>query len=140
AAVVADRVDGAGEHVGLHHHAGPAASRGVVHGAVPVGRMRADIARLQRPQAARQRLAGEALPKRAGKHLRKDGQHGGAPHGRHSTMSGGTTTILPPAISISGTAVSVNGTLNGAPPAASAISITSPAPKFWIAVTLPKGS
>ena len=40
--------------------------------------------RLERPQAGRQRLAGEADAERAGKHLGKDREHGGAPHDRHS--------------------------------------------------------
>jgi len=36
-----------------------------------------------------------------------------------------------------GTVVSLNGSSNGSPPLAGAISIRSPAPKLWIAVTVP---
>ena len=51
AAVVCRGIDGAGENIGFHHHAGPAAGRCVVHGAVPVGRMSADVVGVEHPEA-----------------------------------------------------------------------------------------
>ena len=59
-------VDGVRQHVGAQHHAGPAAGRGVVDAAVPVGGGGPDVPRLQRPQPGRQRLAREADAERPG--------------------------------------------------------------------------
>ena len=80
AGVVRQRVEGARQHIGLHHHAGPAAGRRVVDGAVLVGGCVADVVRVERPEAGRERLAGEACRQRSGKHFRKNGQHARAPH------------------------------------------------------------
>src|SRR5262249_44830268 len=146
-------VDRAGEHVGLHHHAGTAAGGRVVDRAMPVGGVVADIDRVKRPHAVRQRLAGEAQPQRAGKHLRKNRQHARRPHryappsGFHSPRAkrggegsgvgassrGGFTTIRPFGTSTSGTTASVNGSSRVGPPADGAISNKSPAPKFCTA-------
>ena len=58
------RVDGAAEHVGLHHHAGAAAGRRVVDAAMLVGCEGADIDHVERPRAGRQSLAGKARAQR----------------------------------------------------------------------------
>src|ERR1700755_674796 len=92
---------------------------------------------IQRPQATRQRLAGHAQAQRVGKHLWKQGEDGGAPHRDHSVSVSGTTTMRRAFMSISGTVVSVKGTISGSPPRSGLISIRSPAPKLWIAVTVP---
>ena len=68
------------QHVGLHHHAGAAAGRRVVDGAVPVGGVLADVAASSDQMPAGQRLAGEAHAERPGKHLGKEREDGRAPH------------------------------------------------------------
>ena len=73
-------VDGAAEHVGLHHHARAAARRRVVDGAMLVGGERPDIDDVERPRARRQRLAGEARAQGSGKNVREDGQYARPPH------------------------------------------------------------
>ena len=75
-----DRVHGAGEHVGAHHHAGSAAGGRVVDGAVLVGRVRADVDGFERPQAGRECLTREAYAERPRKHLGENGENGRAPH------------------------------------------------------------
>jgi hypothetical protein len=49
---------------------------------------------------------------------REQREDGGAPHLRHSVSASGTTTMRRAAMSISGTAASVNGTISGSPPPA----------------------
>src|ERR1019366_2302532 len=111
------------QHVGLHHHAGAAAGRRVVHGAVLVGGVRADVMGVERPDAGGQRLAGEADAERTGKHCRKDRQDARAPHDGYSLAAGGTTTTIRPAFkSTVGTVASVNGSSSGSAPPAGAIS------------------
>ena len=78
-AVVGDGGQRGVDHVGAHHHAGAAAERGVVHCPVPVGGEVADVDRIERPDAARQRPAGERAGERPREHLGEQGQHGGAP-------------------------------------------------------------
>jgi len=56
---VTGRVDRTRDQIRLQHHAGSAARRRVVHGAVFVGRMIADIDRLKRPQVPGERFPGE---------------------------------------------------------------------------------
>src|SRR5450830_1644642 len=58
--IVGDSIERAGEHVRLHHHAGPTAGRRVVDGAMLVGGVRADVAGVERPEAGIERLTGEA--------------------------------------------------------------------------------
>ena len=70
-------VDGRGQHVGAQHHAGAAARGRIVHRAVPAEAVLADVVRVERPVAALQRLAGQGKSERAGKHLGKQGEHGG---------------------------------------------------------------
>jgi hypothetical protein len=64
-------VDGARHHVRSHHHAGAAAERHVVNGAMPVGREVAQIDRLEPPAAFLQRPTGQRMAQRSRKHLRK---------------------------------------------------------------------
>ena len=66
-------VDRGGQHIGLHHHAGAAARRRVIDGAMPVVRRIADVAHIERPEAAVERLAGERGAERPRKHLRETG-------------------------------------------------------------------
>ena len=99
---------------------------------------------VERPDAGGERLAGEAHAERAREHLREDGEDARAPHGQSSRSAslGGaaaaakpaaSTTIRRPAISTTGTAASVNGSITVAPPCAGFTSIRSPAPKLWTA-------
>src|SRR6476469_8420351 len=57
-------IDGAGQHIGLHDHAGAAPGGGVVNRAVLVERMAADVDRVEAPDTRGERLAGEAHAKR----------------------------------------------------------------------------
>ena len=59
-------VDRLGQNIGAHHHAGAAAGRRVVDGAVAVGGEIADLDRLQRPRSGFERPAGQRQAKRAG--------------------------------------------------------------------------
>src|SRR5262245_27047013 len=142
------RVDRARNDVGLHHHAGAAAGRRIIDGAVAVARPVANVERIEPPDAGRERLAGEAQAERPWKHLREDGQDGCVPHRFGScllpvaaqslnTPSGGSMTMRRPATSTTGTVVVVNGsiTVSGRPSCRS--SRISPAPKSWIATTVP---
>ena len=63
------RVEARRQNVGAHHHARPAARRRVVDRAVAAEPVLADVARLERPKPARQRVAGEAEAERPGEHL-----------------------------------------------------------------------
>ena len=102
------------KNIRAHHHAGAAAERGVIDGAMTVGGGGADVHGVQRPQAALQRAAGQRLAERPWEHLFEQRQHGGAPGhaATSSTMisSGGTTVRRPAARSTSGTAAWVKGT------------------------------
>ncbi len=71
------------DDVGPHHHAGPAAERRVVDGAVLIAREIADVHRLQPPEAFRQGLAGERMAERPREHLGEDRQHGRGPGRSH---------------------------------------------------------
>src|SRR6478672_13508459 len=102
-----DDVECPREHIRFHHHAGPAARRCVVDGAMLVGCMPTDVDRVERPDARRKRLAGKALRQRAGEHLREDCEYAGTPHD-YSVSAGGTTTISLAATSIFGTVFSLN--------------------------------
>src|SRR5713226_4028484 len=73
-------VDGAPEHVGAHDHAGPAAGRRIIDGAMLVGCVRADIDGIERPEPGRKRPARQARTERPRKHVREDGEDGRAPH------------------------------------------------------------
>jgi len=75
-------VDRAAEHVGLHHHAGAAASRCIVDAPVLVGCEAPDIGHFERPCAGRQRLAGKTRAQRPGKNFGKDGEDACPPHGQ----------------------------------------------------------
>src|SRR5262245_7497841 len=126
--------------IGLHHHAGPAAGRSVVDGAMLVCRMRANVDRVERPDAGRQRLAGEALRQRSGEHLRKDGQYARPPHPHSSRISistGCTSTICFASRSTLGTVASLNGNIKGSLLPIGMISMMSPAPKLCSACTVP---
>ena len=74
ARVMREAVECVRKHIGLHHHAGPAAGGRVVDGAMFVGRMRANVDRVERPDAGRHCLARQTLRQRSREHLRKDGQ------------------------------------------------------------------
>jgi hypothetical protein len=67
------RIEARGENVGAHHHARAAAGWRVVDSAVAPKPVVANVARLKRPQAPRQRFASERLAKRAGEHGGKEG-------------------------------------------------------------------
>src|SRR3546814_16558322 len=67
-------VDRPAQHVGLEHHPRAAARRGVVDGAVPVGRDVADLHRRARPQAAFERTPRHARPQRTGPPVGLTGQ------------------------------------------------------------------
>ena len=82
------RVEARRQNVGAHHHARPAARRRVVDRAVAAEPVLADVARLERPKPARQRVAGEAEAERAGEHLGEQGEDGG---GEHMAFSEATT-------------------------------------------------
>src|SRR6202022_1140982 len=147
------RVDGIGQHVGAQPHARAAAGRGIIDAAVAVGGRVPDVPRLQCPQAGRQRLTGEAHAERTREHLRKQRQHRRAPDlclGSHaqapalegsspSISSGNSITTRPPFRSTDGTTALVNGSSIVAP-LCGEISMISPAPKLWIAMTRPRGS
>src|SRR6185436_6605058 len=123
--------------------AGAAAERRVVHRAMAILGEPPDVDRLQRPRPFLQCLAGQAFSQRAREHLREERQRPSLPHRpRHTLLhasfvsppgnrpAGGSTTTLPPSMSISGTASSVKGNIT--PPDTS---ITDPAPKSWKAIT-----
>src|SRR5262245_47233136 len=138
--VARDRVERTREHVRLHHHSGAAARRRIIDGAVLVGGMRAYVDSVERPDARRKRLAGEALRQRAGKHFREDGQYARAPHTHSSRVSistGRKITICFAARSIFGTVISLNGSIRGSPLPSGTISMISPAPKLCTACTVP---
>src|SRR5579859_6705681 len=88
-----DDVHGAEERLGLHHHAGPAAVRRLVHGPVAVVRERAEVPDHQVEQAPRAAAADHPRVERPGKHVRKDRHHVDT----HHDHSGGRTTISPAA-------------------------------------------
>src|SRR5581483_2186119 len=144
--VARHRVECAREHVGFHHHACAAAGRRVVDGAVPVGGGIADIVDVEIPDAGGERFAAEAHRERAWKHLRENREHARAPHrqlpcasssaGGTAVVPGGTTTMCPAMRSTFGTAASVKESISGSPPS-TAISMMSPAPKLWTAITVP---
>ncbi len=68
-------VDRLGQNIGAHHHAGAAAGRRVVDGAVPVGGEIADLHGLERPGSGLQRPAGQRQAERARKHFGIERQH-----------------------------------------------------------------
>ena len=70
-------IDGRRQNIGFQHHAGAAAGRMVIHGAVPVGGGGADVADVEGPEAVVQRLARQRNAERAGKHFGKEGEDGG---------------------------------------------------------------
>ncbi len=72
--------DGRVHDVRPHHHPGAAAKRGVVDGAVFIAREPANVYRTQRPDPFGQAPPGQRLAERTGKHLGKQGQHGGCPN------------------------------------------------------------
>src|SRR6185437_4838911 len=74
------------DHVGPHHHAGTAAERGVVHGAVFIARKAPDVHNFQTPNPVLQGLAGERQAERSREHLREDRQHRRQP-GHRATSS-----------------------------------------------------
>ncbi len=80
-------IDGGGQHVGAHHHAGAAAGRRIVDGAMPADAELADGYRAQRPQAGLQRPADERDAERSREHLRKQRQHR-RPPGRSAVACG----------------------------------------------------
>ena len=67
------------DHVGTHHHAGAAAERRIIDGAVFIAREVPDVHRFQAPDAVRQRLARERAAEWPRKHLREDREHRGDP-------------------------------------------------------------
>ena len=79
-------VDGGGEDIGAHHHAGAAARRRVVDGAVAPKAEVANGNGAQRPQPRLQRPADERDTERPGKHLREQRQHR-CPPGRTLTFA-----------------------------------------------------
>src|SRR3974390_1255268 len=141
AGVMRHGIESAGKNIGLHHHAGAAAGRCVVDGAIFVGGMRANVVDIELPDTVREPLASEAQRQRPGKHLREDRQYARAPHAQSSSRAlvsiGGTTPMHPASMSIVGPVGSVNGNTRAAPPATRSISTISPAPKLWIVITLP---
>ena len=70
-------VDGGGQNIGFQHHAGAAAGGMVIHGAVPVGCGRADVAGIEGPETLVQGLARERNAKGARKHFGEEGENGG---------------------------------------------------------------
>ncbi len=89
---VRDAIDRRCDDIGTQHHAGAAARRGVVNGAVLVGRPVTDIARSARPDAIGQRAAGKAVAQTAGEHVRVEGKDRGGP-GHQASQSGSITTL-----------------------------------------------
>ena len=61
------------DDIGAQHHAGAAAGRAVIDGAMAVGRLIADVARIEAPAALGQGAAGERDGERSGEHLRIKG-------------------------------------------------------------------
>ena len=72
-------VDGRGQHIGLHHHAGSAARRCIIDSAMPVGRRIADVAHIERPYAGFAAPCRRANAERSRKHLREQRQYGRVP-------------------------------------------------------------
>ena len=75
------RVQRRRDHVGAHHHPCAAAGRGVVDGAVAVGRGVADVADLEPPEVVGERPAEQRRAEGAGEHLREQGEDAGGPGG-----------------------------------------------------------
>src|ERR1700678_1528467 len=67
------------DDVGTQDHAGAAAKRGVVDGAVTVGGEVADVDSGQRPEVGRERAAGKGEAERAGEGVGEEGEDGRAP-------------------------------------------------------------
>src|SRR5690625_2083256 len=123
-----DRVKSVTPHVGLHHHAGAAAIRGVIDRAMPVGRILTKIMDIETEDSRGAGLAHQRQVERR-EVLRKDRDdvdpHGPAPSGgapdaassaRASIASsaslrpgGGSTITRPPSISTVGTIAATNG-------------------------------
>ena len=74
-------IDGGAQDIGAHDHAGAAAGRRIVHGAMPADAELADADGVERPQPLAQRLARQRRRQRPGKQLGKQRQHG-CPPGR----------------------------------------------------------
>ena len=99
----ADRLDGLEERRGLHHHARAAAVGRVVHGAVLVVRVVAQVDELVAYQPAAAAARGDREAERALEELREDGDDADGEHRAHS---------LPPVKSSSGI-VTVSGGRHG---------------------------
>ncbi|EGE57287.1 hypothetical protein RHECNPAF_4460059 [Rhizobium etli CNPAF512] len=152
--VLTGAVDGAGENVGFEHHAGAAAGRRVVDGAVFIGGEIADLHRVQRPLPALHCLAGEGKAQMSRKHLRIECQHA-RPESHHffffglsgvnfdsssgsstSPAASGSISSVPASRSISSTEASEKGISTGRLPGPLS-SRRSPAPKSKTPVTVP---
>ncbi len=131
------------DNFGHQHHAGAAAKRGVVHGAVFIACEIPNVHRFQRPNARSKCLSGQGMAQITREHLGKQGQYRRRPRrgcrrlahsssrsssfAASSKPAGGSTTTRPPAISTTGTTGSVNGRLTTRP-SGRRIASRSPAP------------
>src|SRR5208283_1478136 len=73
-------VERGAKHVGAHDHAGAAAGRRIVDGAMAADAVIANLPRLQSPDSARQRVASKRHAQGTRKHLRKESEDRRAPH------------------------------------------------------------
>ena len=128
-----DGVEGLAPHVGLHHHSGATAQRGVVNGAVAVVGPLAKIVNVQVDESGVSGLADERkvqCPQIVGEDRddveaqRAGGRRGwGLTHRRSSSAlptpgkspPGGSTVMVPASGSISGTSASTKGTATRSP-------------------------
>ena len=90
------RVEARGQHVGPHHHARAAARWRVVDRAMAAEPVLANVARLQRPQAPRQRFARQRLAERAREHGGKEGEDRAGEH--RATLSALARSLSPNSI------------------------------------------
>ena len=81
------------DDVGAHHHARAPACRRVVDGAMAAEPMLADVARLERPQGPRERLARQRLAERPGEHAGKEREDG---RGKHRATLSASAPPPPP--------------------------------------------
>ena len=144
-AVPRHRIDRRRRHIGPHHHAGPAAGRACRPrcDACP-GRDRGCRAPPATRDFSASALPSSETPSGPGNISGKQREDGGGPATRHWVQcprlrrlpAPRTHECARPAISITGTVsrVKASSTLS---PSGRAISITSPAPKLWMAATLP---
>src|SRR5438477_6565498 len=129
------RPDGARERLGFQHHPGAAAVGRVVDYVMAVGRPFADVMHRELDLARGPRARDDALCERALEHLREEREY--VDPRRHSRTSCGTTTIRPPATSISRTTDAIAGRSSSSREPSARTMSTSVSPARITSLTVP---